>query len=269
MNEQQGAAAPGALLSRPTQAPQPAPPEPTKNVVPRDPGPPPVLLPASDGNPGPTNTSHGTQSARDQAPISPVAAGPLPTQPPPPPSFWDECLAFFRRPEVIAIGVVALTAGVAIALSKRDEALSDADLDPPWPPPPLPERFARYRPRSAAEQLAVNREEGSLFEELVGETLTDAFPDAAVLSQLSVITPDGKGRRLDFAIKNRNGSVTPVEVKNVPELLEKHVQQAEDHRAGLRHSHGVRSGLPIVVVRENTVVSDDLARRVRLVRHPT
>jgi hypothetical protein len=122
---------------------------------------------------------------------------------------------------------------------------------------------------SPRERLAANREQGALFEELVGETLAAAFPDAQILSQVSVVTPEGRGRRVDFAVRNPNGSVTPVEVKNVSELLEKHVQQAEDHRAGLKHSHGVRSGLPIVAVRSHTIVPDGLAARIRLIRVST
>ena len=97
----------------------------------------------------------------------------------------------------------------------------------------------------------------------MGET----FPDAKVLSQVTVTTPTGAKRRLDFALLHRNGSVTPVEVKNVPELRKKHVQQAEDHRAGLQHTHGVRSGPTIVVVPEHAEVREDLAARVRIFRH--
>ena len=116
------------------------------------------------------------------------------------------------------------------------------------------------------KRLAINREQGALFEELVGETLVETFPHAEVLSQVSVVTPEGKVRRIDFALRNANGSVTSVEVKNVPELLKKHVQQAEDHRAGLKHSHRVRSGLPIVAVRHDTIVREEHAVRVRLIR---
>ncbi len=140
----------------------------------------------------------------------------------------------------------AVVGGVAL-LAKL---LEDDDEDPPSP----------------ADRLAANREQGARFERMVEKALISTFPEADVLSQVPVTTPDGKQRRADFALKNANGSVTPVEVKNVSVLTERHVRQAEDHREGLRHSYDVRSGRPIVVVREDTVVQEEHARRVRVIR---
>lgn len=128
-------------------------------------------------------------------------------------------------------------------------------------------RYKRlYLEPSARERLADNRERGAEFEERAGEELAEAFPDKQIASQLTVTTPGGKRRRMDFALIHRNGSVTPIEVKNVSELTERHVQQAEEHRAGLKHTHGVRSGPPIVVVREDTLVHEEHAARVRVMR---
>jgi len=116
------------------------------------------------------------------------------------------------------------------------------------------------------EQLAINRENGKFFEDMVGEALQDEFPNATVIPQVTVVTPEGKRRRLDFALAHANGSVTSVEVKNVSALREEHVRQAEDHRAGLRNTHAVRSGLPIVAVPTHTLINEDYVTRVRVIR---
>lgn len=121
-------------------------------------------------------------------------------------------------------------------------------------------------PLDPAEQLAINRKRGKRFEGVVGQRLQDAFPNTTVISQVTVKTPKGKKRRIDYALAHPNGAITPIEVKNVPELQEKHVRQAEDHRAGLKHTLNVRAGLPIIAVPEDTVVSVAHKSRVRLVR---
>lgn len=176
---------------------------------------------------------------------------------------WDRVAAFFKRPEGIATAIAA--AGVAAWWLTRDgSGRSDDEAEEQEP-----ESFPGWpTPMTAAERLEVNREQAVLFENSVGQALVDGFPDARIVPQVTVRTPDGKKRRMDFAVAHRNGSVTPVEVKNVSELTEKHVQQAEDHRAGLKHSLGVRSGRTIVVVPEHAEVSEELAARVRVVRHP-
>lgn len=131
----------------------------------------------------------------------------------------------------------------------------------------LPSRSRMLPARvGAGERLANNREQGADFEDAVGEGLAQAFPGKKISSQVTVLTPEGKKRRLDYALEHSNGSVTSVEVKNVAELQEKHVQQAEEQRAALKHTFGVRTGLPIVVVPEHTVVREEHESRVRVFR---
>jgi len=154
---------------------------------------------------------------------------------------------------------VGLIAGGALLLG----TVLDALFSSPRRSPRLP---SVPRPALPGEQLATNRKRGRRFENVVGERLQEAFPKATVLSQVTVTTPKGKKRRVDYAVAHPNGAITPIEVKNVPELQEKHVQQAEDHRAGVKHSLKARAGLPIIAVPADTVVSAAHESRVRVVR---
>ena len=90
-------------------------------------------------------------------------------------------------------------------------------------------------------------------------------PGKKLIPQVTVTTRSGRRRRPDYVLAHPNGSVRPVEVKNVPELTEGHVRQAEDHRDGLQ-SMGLRSGRPIVVVPASTVVREEHANRVEVVK---
>ncbi len=68
-------------------------------------------------------------------------------------------------------------------------------------------------------------------------------------------TPKGRRRRVDYVLAHPNGSATAVEVKNVREVRETHVRQAEDHRAGLQNL-GFRSGTPVMFVPAGAIVSE-------------
>jgi hypothetical protein len=114
------------------------------------------------------------------------------------------------------------------------------------------------------ERLAVNREAGADFEGRAGRKLRRDHPAANVIPQVTVTTPSGKKRRIDYALEHPNGSMTAVEVKNTGELTEAHVRQAEDHRAGL-HNLGLRAGPTIVMLPAHAVVREEHAARVRVV----
>jgi hypothetical protein len=192
-------------------------------------------------------------------------------QPPPvpPPSLWDRFVAFLRTPEgtfLTALAGTALVGGVVAAASggraRRAVALPrvpSRGLLPAYTPYEAP----RPRPLRRDEQMAINRENGADFEGRAGRKLRRDFPDANVIPQVTVTTPSGQRRRIDYALEHPNGTVTAVEVKNVAVLSEGNVRQAEDHRAGLQHL-GRRAGPTIVMVPGHAVVSEEQAGRVRV-----
>jgi hypothetical protein len=94
--------------------------------------------------------------------------------------------------------------------------------------------------------------------------LEDMFDGSEVWSQVTVTTPDGRTRRPDNVFRHRNGTMTAVEIKNVLEVTEQHVQQAEAHREGLRYTFGVRAGKTLLVVPEGTKVKPEHESRVRV-----
>ena len=196
------------------------------------------------------------------APVVPTPAQPAAV------GFWDRAVAWLRTPEgKLTAGVVggALVLGV-VALANRDDdedELPSRQLRPALPLSFLPSLTALDR----EDQLAVNREEGALYEQEVGAVLEEVYSDKVVLSQVSVTTLRGKMRRADYVIGHKNGAMTAVEVKKVSKVTEKIVRQAEEQREGLRHTFGVRSGPPLLVVPEDAEVPPELAARVRVRRH--
>ena len=186
-------------------------------------------------------------------PPAPVAPNPQPGTPD-----WLKGLLLIGG----AIAAGALVGGAINALTSASRRTPRR----PSLPPPSPYDFLNDLTLGGDSQLALNREKGTILEDRVARKLRRDFPYANVVRQVPVTTPDGKKRRVDFALAHANGSVTPVEVKNVPQLREKHVKQAEDHRAGLKNTHGVRSGPPIVAVPTHTIVSEEHAARVRILR---
>lgn len=181
----------------------------------------------------------------------------------PTPSLWNQLCAWLKRPEgfFIVLGGVAAVGLLAFAASsggRRRPALLSMRL-PSLPQLPTP------RPLHRDEQLAVNREAGAELEGRVGRKLKRDNPGKKLIPQVTVTTRSGRRRRPDYVLAHPNGSVRPVEVKNVPELTEGHVRQAEDHRDGLQ-SMGLRSGRPIVVVPASTVVREEHANRVEVVK---
>ncbi len=175
-----------------------------------------------------------------------------PLPPPPPPPWWQHPLAILAAAVVVGAGVAAL-----VSDDDDDDGRGDDDGDPPGEP---------EIDLTRAERFLLNREQGAHFEGLTYDMVCDLAPGSRIESQVYVTTSDGRTRRLDFAIFYPNGCVTAVEAKCVSMLTEAHVRQAEDHRLGVQHSLGARSGQTIVVVRTDTYVSDDHARRVRIVR---
>lgn len=121
-----------------------------------------------------------------------------------------------------------------------------------------------YRVARTGNRLDANRRAGARYERDVAGALEDTFEGAEVWSQVTVTTPDGRTRRPDNVLRHRNGTMTAVEIKNVQEITEEHVQQAEDHREGLRHTFGVRAGKTILVVPDGTVVKPEHESRVRV-----
>jgi hypothetical protein len=190
-------------------------------------------------------------------------------QPPPDPprSPWDRFVAFLRTPEgklLAATAAVLTVGGVAVAASggrsRRPVAL---------PRVPSRGRLPAYaEPRSRAlrrdEQILINQENGADFEGRAGRKLKRDFPAANLLPQVTVTTPSGRKRRIDYALEHPNGTVTAVEVKNVRVVSEDNVRQAEDHRAGLQHL-GLRAGPTIMMVPSHASVSEEHAARVRVV----
>lgn len=192
----------------------------------------------------PTTTKTQTEGTQAAVPAAPFGA---------------KVRAFFSRLDVLG-GLALALGGLALATRTRPTTRVPL-LPPPAEPPP------QWPPRLPSRALTtVNREKGALLEAVVGERLPAAFPNAGIIPQLTVMTPDGERRRVDFALAHPNGSVTAVEVKNVPVLEEKHVRQAEEQREALKHTCDVRSGRPYVAVPGSTVVPDELAGRVRVLR---
>jgi hypothetical protein len=188
----------------------------------------------------------------------------------PAPGLWDRFVALIKTPEgtLLATAVGALVVGGVVAAasggsSRRPVALPrvpSRGLLPPYTPYEAPRRRALRQD----EQLAINRENGADFEGRAGRKLKRDFPEANVIPQVTVTTPDGRRRRLDYALEHPNGSITAVEVKNVSELTEDNVRQAEDHRAGLQNL-GLRAGPTIMMLPAHAVVREEHATRVRVV----
>lgn len=116
-----------------------------------------------------------------------------------------------------------------------------------------------------AERVALNRANGKEFEAMAATVLARMFPTAKIVPQLHVLTDEERARVVDFAILHRNGTMTAAEVKYVSQVTEANVRQTEDHRAGIRHREGRRSGPGLLVVPRHALVSDGHASRVRVV----
>jgi hypothetical protein len=188
------------------------------------------------------------------------------TQPQPTPrGFLDHVAAFVQSDAgKVTLGILGLGLSVAtIAAIANSRAPNEEDEEASSSPSnELAELLAVLQaPRN---QLDANRRAGARYERAVVGVLEDRFDGAEGWSQVTVTTPDGRTRRPDNVLRHRNGTMTAVEIKDVAEVTEEHVQQAEDHREGLRHTFGVRAGKTLLVVPEGTVVKPEFEGRVRV-----
>ncbi len=199
-------------------------------------------VPEAPGTGAPQATTAPAQSQPRSAPLG----------------FLDRVAAFLRS-DAGKVTLVMLAAGVAAAAiadswgSAEEDEDADSSLDDE-----VDDLLA------SRNQLNMNRTAGARYERAVAGALEDTFDGAEVLSQVIVTTPDGRTRRPDNVLRHRNGAMTAVEIKNVREVTGKHVQQAEDHREGLRHTFGARAGKTILVVPDGTVVNPEHESRVRV-----
>lgn len=116
-----------------------------------------------------------------------------------------------------------------------------------------------------AERVALNRAKGKEFEAMAATVLARMFPTAKIVPQLHVLTAEERSRVVDFAILHRNGTMTAAEVKHVSRVTEANVRQTEDHRAGIQHSEGRRSGPGLLIVPQHASFSNHHASRVNIV----
>ena len=194
-----------------------------------------------------------------------AAMEPAQTQHQPAPlGFLDHVAAFVRsdagKATILGLLGVGLLVAAASSSGSEDQTEDEEDEDPGSS---ASDELAALL-HAASDQLDANRRAGARYERAVEGVLEQTFDGAEVWSQVTVTTPDGRRRRPDNVLRHPNGAMTAVEIKNVSEVTEEHVQQAEDHREGLHHTFGVRAGKTILVVPEGTVVKPEHASRVRV-----
>jgi hypothetical protein len=201
----------------------------------------------------------------------PVATPSAPSEPLPPHraaeplGFFDHLAAFVQSDAgKVTLGILGcLGLGLAAAAITKKRPSNKANEDAGTSASDeLDELVAMLE--ASRSQLDTNRRAGAQYERAVTTVLEEMSAGAEVWSQVTVTTPDGRTRRADNVLRHRNGAMTAVESKFVAEVTEEHVQQAEDHREGLRHTFGARAGKTILVVPEGALVRPEHEGRVRV-----